>query len=134
MNPHLFVYGTLLSAARHPKGAQLQREARLVGEASIRGCKLYSLGRYPGLIEASDASGLVYGELFALSNPAASLEWLDAYEGIVPGNRDQNQYERVDRPVRLGSGQEVVAWVYLYRRDVQRFQAIPGGRWLAPAD
>ena len=27
MNPHLFVYGTLLSTAGHPNGVRLQREA-----------------------------------------------------------------------------------------------------------
>jgi gamma-glutamylcyclotransferase (GGCT)/AIG2-like uncharacterized protein YtfP len=92
-----------------------------------------SLGRYPGLVEAADADGLVHGEVYALSNPAISLQWLDAYEGIVPGG-DQNQYERVERTVRLASGGTVVAWVYLYRRDVRRFRLIADGRWLAPAE
>jgi gamma-glutamylcyclotransferase (GGCT)/AIG2-like uncharacterized protein YtfP len=131
MNPHLFVYGTLLSGAGHPKGAQLARDARLVGEAAIRHCRLYSLGRYPGLVEAADAPGLVHGEVFALNSPATSLEWLDAYEGIVPGNLDQNRYERVQRPVDLATGVTIAAWVYLYRGDVQRLRAIPEGRWLA---
>jgi hypothetical protein len=40
MNPHLFVYGTLLSGACHPKGARLGREGRLLGEAAIAGCRL----------------------------------------------------------------------------------------------
>ena len=130
MNPHLFVYGTLLSGAGHPKGAQLGREAGLLGQATIQGCRLYSLGRYPGLVEVDDAVGLVHGEVYALSNPAASLGWLDAYEGIVPGDA-QNQYERVERTVNLDSRASLTAWVYLYRRDVQRFRAIANGRWLA---
>ncbi len=134
MNPHLFVYGTLLSGAGHPKGAQLGREARLLGAATIQGCRLYGLGRYPGLVEAADAPGPVHGEVFELNNPAASLKWLDAYEGIVPGNPDQDQYERVERPARLASGQEITAWVYFYRKDVQRFRPIPDGRWLARKD
>jgi gamma-glutamylcyclotransferase (GGCT)/AIG2-like uncharacterized protein YtfP len=128
MNPHLFVYGTLLSAAGHPMGARLQREARLIGEASTQG-RLYRLGKYPGLVEAADANARVLGEVFALNNAAASLEWLDAYEGIVPGNLARNEYERVERPVRLATGEEVTAWVYLCRKDVTRLPEIPGGRW-----
>jgi gamma-glutamylcyclotransferase (GGCT)/AIG2-like uncharacterized protein YtfP len=134
MNPHLFVYGTLLSGAGHPKGAQLGREARLLGEATIQGCRLYSLGRYPGLVEAADATGLVHGEIYALNSPAISLKWLDTYEGIVPGNHDQNRYERVERPVELATGATLTAWVYLYRRGVTSLRLVPDGRWLAPAE
>jgi gamma-glutamylcyclotransferase (GGCT)/AIG2-like uncharacterized protein YtfP len=132
MNPHIFVYGTLLSGTGHPKGAQLGREARLLGAATIQGCSLYSLGRYPGLVEAADAQGPVHGEVYALNNPLVSLKWLDAYEGIVPGNHDQNQYERVERQVRLASGEEVSAWVYLYRKAVTGRLPIASGRWLSP--
>ena len=42
MNPHLFVYGTLLSAAGHPMGARLRREARLIGAAIDPG-RLYRI-------------------------------------------------------------------------------------------
>jgi gamma-glutamylcyclotransferase (GGCT)/AIG2-like uncharacterized protein YtfP len=128
MNSHLFVYGTLLSTAGHPMGVRLQRQARLVGEASIGG-RLYSLGRYPGLVETADAGARVHGEIYALANPAAALKWLDAYEGIVPGDHDENDYVRTERAVRLPSGEEIAAWVYLYRKDVCRFPAIPDGRW-----
>jgi gamma-glutamylcyclotransferase (GGCT)/AIG2-like uncharacterized protein YtfP len=128
MNPNLFVYGTLLSTAGHPMGARLEREARLLGEAAIRGCRLYNLGRYPGLVAAGDADGLVHGEVFALNNPAASLKWLDDYEGIVPGST-QNEYERVERTVRLAAGGDIQAWVYLYLGK-PRSPPIAGGRWV----
>lgn len=128
MNPHLFVYGTLLSSAGHPKGARLGREARLVGEATIPGCRLYSLGRYPGLVEAADTSGPVHGEVYALNAPASTLQWLDAYEGIVT-ETDASEYQRVERIVHLDSGQEIVAWVYLYRKDVASFRLVEDGRW-----
>jgi gamma-glutamylcyclotransferase (GGCT)/AIG2-like uncharacterized protein YtfP len=130
MNPHLFVYGTLLSTADHPKGARLQREARLIGEASIPG-RLYRIKHYPGLVEGNDPHERVHGEVHALHNPVSALTWLDAYEGIVPGAHDQNEYERVERPVRLVSGELITAWVYLYRKDVARFRLIPDGRWLS---
>ena len=130
MNPHLFVYGTLLSAAGHPMGDRLRREARLIGEASIEG-QLFSLGKYPGLIEAAGAGMHVYGEVYALNAPAASFQWLDAYEGIVPGENEQNKYKRVERPAKLASGESVTAWVYIYCKPVAASSLIPGGRWAA---
>lgn len=129
MNPHLFVYGTLLSTAGHPKGARLQREARLIGEASIPG-RLYRIEHYPGLVECTDPQARVHGEVYALNDPASALKWLDAYEGIVPGAHDHNEYERVERPGRLASGEHVTAWVYLYRKGVARSRLIPDGRWV----
>lgn len=130
MNPHLFVYGTLLSTAGHPKGARLQREARLIGAASIPG-RLYRIKHYPGLVEGPDPHDLVHGEVFALNNPVSTLTWLDAYEGIVPGAHDRNEYERVERPARLASGKPLSVWVYLYRKDVAGFRLIPDGRWVS---
>jgi len=133
MNPHLFVYGTLLSGAGHPMGARLRRQARLIGGASVQG-RLYSLGRYPGLVEVAGADERVHGELYALTRPASSLEWLDAYEGIVPGVPGKSSYERVERPVRLESGEAVTAWVYLYLKNVRMRPPILGGRWIPPRD
>lgn len=132
MNPHLFVYGTLLSAAGHPMGARLWRQARLIGAASVAG-RLYRIAHYPGLTEAANAQKRVHGEVYALNAPASTLKWLDAYEGILPGEQEQNEYQRVERPVRLASGEPGTAWVYLYRKDVARFRLIPDGRWLSPS-
>ena len=130
MNPHLFVYGTLLSTAVHPNGARLRREARLISTASIPG-RLYRIKHYPGLVEGTDPNELVHGEVHALNNPVSALTWLDAYEGIEPGKEDQSEYERVERPVRPVSGEHVTAWVYLYRKDVAPFRLIADGRWLS---
>lgn len=128
MNAHLFVYGTLLSTAGHPMGARLAREARLIGEASVQG-HLYSLGRYPGLVEVTELESRVHGELFELNSPAASLAWLDAYERISPDGADSD-YERCQRKARLTSGEELAAWVYLYRASVRGMTPIPDGRWV----
>ena len=68
--------------------------------------------------------------MYALNDPAGALKWLDAYEGIEPGAHGQNEYERVERPVRLVSGEQITARVYLYRKDVARFRLIPDGRWV----
>jgi gamma-glutamylcyclotransferase (GGCT)/AIG2-like uncharacterized protein YtfP len=94
---------------------------------------LCDLGDCPGLVGTTSAQERVYGELYKLNSPATTLKWLDAYEGIVQGDPDRNPYERVERTVRLATGEEIRAWVYLYRKAATRFRAIPGGRWVGHA-
>jgi gamma-glutamylcyclotransferase (GGCT)/AIG2-like uncharacterized protein YtfP len=131
MITRLFVYGTLLSTAGHPMSIRLQREARLIGPATLRG-RLYRLGRYPALVEADAAGRLVHGEVYALKTLAVSLRWLDTYEEIVPGRPEANPFERVVRPARLDTGQTVDAWVYLYRKSVRLRPEVTHGRWTTP--
>ena len=130
MNYYLFVYGTLLSSVGHPMGARLRREGTLIGEASIQG-RLYRVSHYPGLVEAPDTQMQVTGEVYELNNPRASFQWLDAYEGIALGADPDNEYERVERPMRLTSGEQVTAWVYLYRKPISGLRRIPEGRWVS---
>jgi gamma-glutamylcyclotransferase (GGCT)/AIG2-like uncharacterized protein YtfP len=130
MNPHLFVYGSLLSAIGHPSGERLRSEARLLGPASMPG-RLYRVGWYPGLVEATVGSSRVHGEVYALTNPAGSLAWLDDYESIVPGKEASNEYVRAERAVQLASGQQISAWVYLYQWDVTGQQLVEDGCWRA---
>jgi gamma-glutamylcyclotransferase (GGCT)/AIG2-like uncharacterized protein YtfP len=132
MNPHLFVYGSLMSTAGHPMGARLGGEARLLGPASICG-QLYRISWYPGAVASSHPSHRVHGELYALDDPAASLAWLDAYEGIAPGSRESGEYVRLERPVRLASGEERPAWVYLYQKPVDPAHLVADGRWRSSA-
>lgn len=129
LNPHLFVYGSLMSAARHPMGERLAREARLLGPASIQG-RLYRISWYPGLVDSDAPHERVHGEVYGLDRPAQSIEWLDAYEGLEPRTTRGGEYERVARPVLLASGAEITAWVYLYRADVAGLQALADGRWV----
>jgi gamma-glutamylcyclotransferase (GGCT)/AIG2-like uncharacterized protein YtfP len=124
VNPHLFVYGTLLSTAGHPMGARLGREGERLGDAAMRG-RLYSLGPYPGLVETPGLER-VWGEVFRLFDPASTLAWLDAYEGL--GEPDAC-YRRVERAARLNSGKRVLSFVYLYTGDTARLSRIWGGRW-----
>jgi gamma-glutamylcyclotransferase (GGCT)/AIG2-like uncharacterized protein YtfP len=132
MNPHLFVYGSLLSAVGHPTGQRLRSEARLVGAASIPG-RLYRVSWYPGLAQAEADSARVHGEVYTLVDPAPTLAWLDDYESIVPGSDADNEYVRVERPVQLASGRDILAWVYLYQRDVAGLELVADGRWVGTA-
>jgi gamma-glutamylcyclotransferase (GGCT)/AIG2-like uncharacterized protein YtfP len=132
MEPHLFVYGTLMSTAPGAFGKamreRLQSEAQLLGPAAIRG-RLYDLGRYPALVDSDDPADLVHGQVFALREPGKSFAWLDRYEGIVPGQHGHNEYQRVQRPVRLARGEDITAWVYIYCKSVARAPRIAAGRW-----
>jgi gamma-glutamylcyclotransferase (GGCT)/AIG2-like uncharacterized protein YtfP len=130
---HLFVYGTLMQAARGTLGqaqrARLKREARILGPATIAGARLYDLGRYPGLVETGDPADVVHGEALVLLNPERTFLWLDAYEDIDPRDGAENPYARLQRPIRLARGDVTVAWVYVFLRDVARRRVIPGGKW-----
>src|SRR5262245_43721875 len=132
MNPHLFVYGSLLSSIGHPSGERLRNEARLLGAASMPG-RLYRVGWYPGLVEAAAGDSRVHGEVYALNDPVASLAWLDEYESIEPGKEASNEYVRAERALQLASGQDIAAWVYLYQWDVTGVQLVADGRWVGVA-
>jgi gamma-glutamylcyclotransferase (GGCT)/AIG2-like uncharacterized protein YtfP len=129
---HLFVYGTLMSAATGPLGRaerrRLQRQGVSLGPATTTG-RLYDLGPYPALVASDDAADVVHGELFALHDAAATLRWLDAYEGIVPGDHDRSEYRRATRQVRLANGAQLTAWMYLYARDPAGARLLSDGRW-----
>lgn len=128
----LFVYGTLMSAATCRLGrgqrTRLLREGRSLGPACTAG-RLYELGAYPGMTDPSAPGDRVYGEAIRLLDPARTLVWLDAYEGIAP-NAQGNEYARVERPVRLASGRVQQAMVYLYCGDLAKACRIPEGRWM----
>jgi len=131
---HLFVYGTLMAtdtgALGREQRARLQRESRRVGAATMMGARLYSLGRYPGLVESSAASDVVHGEVVALANPARSFFWLDAYEGVIHDKREASDYARIERTVRLvKDGTALDVWVYVFLKDVAHRRAIASGRW-----
>lgn len=129
----LFAYGTLLSGATGALGraqrGRLQAQGRLVGKGSTEG-RLFSLGRYPGLVLPGEG-GKVTGEVYELADAQHTFGWLDAYEGIVPGEHPHNDYERSERPVTLVSGESIVAWVYVYRQPVAPEALIASGDWLA---
>jgi gamma-glutamylcyclotransferase (GGCT)/AIG2-like uncharacterized protein YtfP len=128
----LFVYGTLLTRARGELGAdmraRLKTESTSLGEATIPG-RLFSLGTFPVMLAPAAPSDTVHGEVLRLAAPESVFVWLDPYEGITPGHKREGEYERVRRAVRLASGEEMVAWVYLYVADATNAPPIPSGRW-----
>jgi gamma-glutamylcyclotransferase (GGCT)/AIG2-like uncharacterized protein YtfP len=129
----LFVYGTLMSKAVSDYG--LVARTRLIREswpqrwsATTPG-QLYELGRYPGLIATETHNEVVHGELVLLSDPAATLPWLDDYEAISPDPHADNEYVRQLRDVMIVGGPSISAWSYLYVRPVTGLKRIATGRW-----
>ena len=131
MNRNLFVYGTLKLTATSLMGgeqrARLAGEGRSLGNATMQG-RLFDLGRYPGVVDSDAPENLVLGEVIELADPAKSLPWLDAYEGIEPGPSG-SEYTREERAVLLqipnAAARRVTAWVYIYAWDVSRGRPVP---------
>jgi gamma-glutamylcyclotransferase (GGCT)/AIG2-like uncharacterized protein YtfP len=129
MVQHLFVYGTLMRAMKHPMHAQLARHAEFDGEAFMHG-RLYDLGRYPGAVASSSAADKVIGELYRLSDPDALFLALDAYEHCGPDDPQPTKYVRRKEMVYRANGEPVKAWIYLYNRPVNNLSRIECGRYL----
>jgi gamma-glutamylcyclotransferase (GGCT)/AIG2-like uncharacterized protein YtfP len=122
----LFVYGTLMRMTGQPMARKLHGQSGYLGPAWIRG-KLYSLGRYPGLVLSEVGPDRVHGEVVRLANPARCFDWIDAYEGCSRADPEPHEYERLIVPVTLQSGARLDAWVYVYKKPVSRARQIPDG-------
>lgn len=114
MNPaRLFVYGTLRKDCRESMHHMLAERARFIGYARARG-RLYHLGDYPGMVSATEPHAWVRGEVYELANPSAVLARLDDYEGCGPHDAKPYEFERARQEIVLESGENDIAWVYLY--------------------
>lgn len=134
MNPHLFVYGTLMPEVMadygRPMRDRLLGEAVHLGPASVAGL-LFDMGRYPGLVEGGDTLTRVRGELLRLNDPSATFAWLDRYENIAPDvSAGANEYARVERMALIeGTIAPLRAWVYVYQWSVAQARLVESGRW-----
>lgn len=138
---HLFVYGTLLTAAEHPMGTRLRTSCEFIGQGWIR-AQLYNIedpedpgNRYPGAVPSGYDQDKVYGELYALRDDAESLiAAFDIYEACDPSRPEPHEFMRRRIPVTLNDNTLVDAISYLYAWDLSRATRVPSGRFnrLAP--
>ncbi|MEQ1648056.1 MAG: gamma-glutamylcyclotransferase family protein [Hyphomicrobiaceae bacterium] len=131
MTPSIFVYGSLTTALAHPMGDRLRREALLIGAASVQG-RLYRVSWYPGLKMSDDARDVVHGEVYRLTDPVASLAWLDEYEGIARGALsagETDEYIRAETLARIGGGEVLAVWIYWYQRPLDEAARVLDGVW-----
>ena len=125
----LFVYGTLMKAVGGKMHDLLARHARYVGEGFFQG-QLYLVSTYPGVIRSPDARDQVRGEIYQLTRPEHVFPRLDEYEGYSPDCPQSALYIRCREKVRLASGEDISAWIYLYNRPVKENQRIASGDFL----
>jgi gamma-glutamylcyclotransferase (GGCT)/AIG2-like uncharacterized protein YtfP len=123
----LFVYGTLRSG-QAARSLVANHVARSEPATTLGSIYAFPMG-YPGMVEGD---GRVRGELLWLSELAAALPLLDAYEG--------DDFARVLRKVRLSDGSEAWAWCYVLAdpATVVHAEPIADGDWVtyraAPQD
>ena len=125
---HLFVYGTLRESKANPMH-RLLYGTTLVGTGTLQG-SLYDLGNYPAAIPSDDPGALVYGEVYLLHDPAATLALLDQYEACSPEDPTPHEYARVVTNIRLEDGSSLPAQTYLYDRPVDALTPVPSGDYL----
>ncbi|MEZ5924249.1 MAG: gamma-glutamylcyclotransferase family protein [Hyphomicrobiaceae bacterium] len=132
----LFVYGTLLTVARHPMGDLLREKARPAGLGSIQ-ARLYVIqdpddprNAYPGAKPSGDPRDRVHGALYEIvSDVEAVLAELDRYEACTPDWPEPHEFLRRRVPVRREDGSTCHAVCYLYTWDVSDARPIATGRY-----
>lgn len=123
----IFVYGTLRHGSDHGNAARLARESTWLGTATITGT-LYRVSWHPALVlEGADT---VTGDLLRLTDPAASLPWLDAFESCGPDDPPPHDYRREIAHVMSVDG-PMPAMVYVWNLSVDGLERIASGDWLA---
>jgi len=129
---YLFVYGTLRKAFGHEMHHRLERAARCIGNATVRGA-LYDLGSYPGLVISGDDADLARGEVYALDpdRAQATLADLDRYEGCATTDPEPHEYRRETVRARLVDETELAAVTYVLNRSHAGLTRIPGGDYVA---
>ncbi|WP_158857243.1 gamma-glutamylcyclotransferase family protein [Lunatibacter salilacus] len=123
----LFVYGTLLTDVKHPKGEMLRALASFIGKGQIPGT-LYDLGEYPALVACNETSSSVLGEVYDLSSCPNLWAELDEYEGI--NDSDTPEYTR-EKVLVTTADATLTCWTYIYQGIVQNLVPIEGGDYLS---
>ncbi|MGR8941841.1 MAG: gamma-glutamylcyclotransferase family protein [Gammaproteobacteria bacterium] len=128
-NNHLFVYGTLRRASRHPMARLLRDHAEWVGHAVYRGL-LFNLGAYPGAVASDDPAHRVQGEVYRLRYSDILWLLLDRYEQFGGDFPEPNEFVRREQAVWL-SGGFITAWVYLYNHSTDGLEILRHGHFTA---
>ena len=126
---HLFVYGTLRRNSGGDKAAWLAKAATHKGMARLAG-RLVNLGKYPGLLPATQSTERVRGELYELPDDPKILEELDRFEGCHPDDEEPHEYCRIVCTATDEDGVRVWCWTYLYQWSAERRALIASGDWL----
>ena len=114
-NTILFVYGSLKRGEENHHF--LEGQTFLAEVVTVAKYRLYSLGRYPGLVHDVEHGQNIHGELWSVAH--GKLEALDEFEG------SPDHYRR--EPIEL-LGWADYAEAYFYQRPIPE-GAASGARW-----
>jgi len=108
-----FVYGTLKQGF-HNHRVMKHAGGEFVGEATLSGATMYSLGGFPGIV-LDDSDNTVVGEVYSVKD-FAPLDYLEGYPSF---------YDRKVVETSLGK-----AWVYfLPQSSVKGLSVVKNGVW-----
>ncbi|MBX3064609.1 MAG: gamma-glutamylcyclotransferase family protein [Anaerolineae bacterium] len=132
--PPVFVYGSL----RHGQENYGLLRGKTLAEipAVLYGVRMFSLGWYPVITEvAGDSDAVVTGELMIIHprHYSQTLKNLDLLEGYDEEAAVPTLYSRLKRCIKVRSGREVMAWVYIGSEELvaaQAQEAVPTGDWV----
>ncbi|SDY91336.1 Cation transport regulator ChaC [Evansella caseinilytica] len=122
---YVFVYGTL---RRGEANHDLLSPATLIASQAWVTGELFDTGEgYPAMVDSSDESSEVYGEIYEVNNE--QLTALDVLEGYAPAGTN-HLYERKKRMIYTDK-QAVEAYVYIIAQENQHMLArkIACGDW-----
>jgi gamma-glutamylcyclotransferase (GGCT)/AIG2-like uncharacterized protein YtfP len=123
----VFFYGTLMAGFDRRRRAGIDQKLTYVGRGSIRAA-LFDLGIYPAAVPAPE--GVVWGEVYEMSDPEAVLAALDDIEGYRPEHPDRSLYRRAQTDVLLPDGSRALAWAYFYNAPLAQAPRIASGDYL----
>jgi gamma-glutamylcyclotransferase (GGCT)/AIG2-like uncharacterized protein YtfP len=123
----VFFYGTLMAGFDRRRRAGIDEKLTYRGRGSVQG-SLFDLGIYPAAIPATE--GVIWGEVYEMSDSAAVLAALDDIEGYRQDDPDKSLYARAVADVTMPDGRVVEAWVYFYNAPLGKAPRIPSGDYL----
>jgi gamma-glutamylcyclotransferase (GGCT)/AIG2-like uncharacterized protein YtfP len=123
----VFFYGTFMAGFDRRRRAGIDDKLTYVGRGAI-GAALFDLGLYPAAVPAPE--GLVWGEVYSMTDPDTVLAALDEIEGYRPDDPDSSLYLRQETEVRLPGGSLATASAYFYNAPLGRAPRIASGDYL----
>jgi gamma-glutamylcyclotransferase (GGCT)/AIG2-like uncharacterized protein YtfP len=124
----VFFYGTLMTTFNRPGRQRVTPKLAYEGRGTIAAA-LFDLGIYPAAVPTNDGS-VVWGEVYAMHEPASVLAVLDEIEGYRPNEPEQSLYMRVLTSATLEDGRVLDAWAYFYNAPLGRAERIESGDYL----
>jgi gamma-glutamylcyclotransferase (GGCT)/AIG2-like uncharacterized protein YtfP len=123
----VFFYGTLMAGFDRRRRAGIDQKLTYAGRGSIQAA-LFDLGIYPAAVPAPES--VVWGEVYAMSDPDTVLAALDDIEGYRVEDPDRSLYTRAQVDVTLPDGTRGPAWVYFYNAPLGQALRISSGDYL----